>query len=110
MYHLAEMETARRWNIPTITVVNNNSRLAQGWRNITVSHRGIPGRLEDLCAFEDLDYAKIAESFGCLGIRVEKPGDIRAALETALKSKRPTIINVVSTPEAHPDLPWTPSR
>lgn len=108
LYHLPEMETARRWNIPTITVVNNNSRLAQGLRNLTNAHKGIPGRMEDLFTFAPTDYAAIARSFGCVGIRVERPRDLRPAFEQAAAAKGPAIIDVVSDSDAQADLPWTP--
>ena len=108
LYHLPEMETARRWNIPTITVVNNNSRLAQGLRNLTNAHKGIPGRMEDLFTFAPTDYAAIARSFGCVGIRVESPRDLRPAFEQAAAAKGPAIIDVVSDSDAQADLPWTP--
>jgi acetolactate synthase-1/2/3 large subunit len=33
---------------------------------------------------------------GCLGIRVERPGDIQSALEQALAADRPAVVDVVS--------------
>lgn len=108
LYHLPEMETARRWNIPTITIVNNNSRLAQGLRNLTNAHKGIPGRMEDLFAFAPTDYAAIAQAFGCIGIRVERPQDLRPAFEKALAANAPVVIDVASDSSAQADLPWTP--
>lgn len=108
LYHLTEMETARRWDIPTITIVNNNSRLAQGLRNLTNAHKGIDGRMEDLFTFAPTNYAAIAESFGIIGIRVEKPGDLRPAFERALAANAPVVIDVVSDSDAQADLPWVP--
>lgn len=108
LYHLPEMETARRWGINTITIVNNNTRLAQGLRNLTNAHKGISGRMEDLFTFAPTNYAAIAEAFGCLGIRVETPAELRPAFETALAAGRPAIIDVVSDETAQADLPWTP--
>ena len=35
---------------------------------------------QKLRVFEDVDFARVAESMGCLGIRVERPGEIRGAL------------------------------
>lgn len=108
LYHLPEMETARRWGINTITIVNNNTRLAQGLRNLTNAHKGIPGRMEDLFTFAPTNYAAIAEAFGVVGIRVEKPQDLRPAFEKALAANAPVIIDVVSDQDAQADLPWTP--
>jgi acetolactate synthase-1/2/3 large subunit len=108
LYHLPEMETARRWGIFTITIINNNTRLAQGLRNLTNAHKGIPGKMEELFTFAPTNYAAIAEAFGCLGIRVETPDALRPALEKALAAGRPAIIDVVSDETAQADLPWTP--
>jgi acetolactate synthase-1/2/3 large subunit len=109
LYHLPEMETARRWGINTITIVNNNEQLGQGVRNLTNAHKGIPGKMEELFRFAPMNYANIAESFGCLGIRVEHPKDLRPAFERAAAANRPVVIDVASDPAAQADLPWTPA-
>lgn len=108
MYHLPELETARRWKLNTVTVVNNNSQLGQGLRNLRTAYAGRDGRMSELYQFEPLDYAAIAESFGCMGIRVTEPGAIGAAIESALASNRPTVIDVVSDPAALAPIPWMP--
>ena len=47
-----------------------------------------------------LDFAKIAEDIGALGIRVEKPAEIVPGLQQALRADRPMVIDVVSDIEA----------
>jgi len=42
----------------------------------------------------------MAEVFGAHGEFVEKPGDIRAALERAAASGKPSVVNVVTDPHA----------
>ena len=76
-YHLAELETAVRWNIPTVTVINNNSVLGQSQLGIRRAYRGEPGNQEEQYRFNDTDFARLAEDLGALGIRVEQPEDIR---------------------------------
>ena len=39
-YHLPELETARRRNIKTVTIVNNNHCLSQGLRNLNIAYEG----------------------------------------------------------------------
>ncbi|MBT3809032.1 MAG: thiamine pyrophosphate-binding protein, partial [Rhodospirillaceae bacterium] len=62
----------------------------------------------DLWIFKDTDFAQIAESMGGLGLTVEKPGDFEGALDQAIASGRPAIIDVKTdigsiTPDA-----WAP--
>jgi acetolactate synthase-1/2/3 large subunit len=101
-YHLCEIETAVRWNIPTVTVINNNSVLGQSQLGIRRAYRGGPGRVEQQYRFNDTDFARLARDLGAVGIRVEKPGDIRGALRQALESGRPAVVDVVTEAESHP--------
>jgi acetolactate synthase-1/2/3 large subunit len=47
-----------------------------------------------------MNFAKIAEDIGALGIRVEKPSEIAPALAKAIASKRPAVIDVATDIEA----------
>jgi TPP-dependent trihydroxycyclohexane-1,2-dione (THcHDO) dehydratase len=47
--------------------------------------------------FGDFDYAAMARSMGCEGIRVEEPADLVPAIRTALGSRRPTVIDVITS-------------
>ena len=108
MYHLPELETAKRWNLKTITVVNNNGCLAQGLKNLRIAQIG-GERMADCYRFIQQDLAAIAESFGCVGLRVERPGDLRDALDQARKSDGPVVIDVRSDPSALAPIPWMPA-
>jgi acetolactate synthase I/II/III large subunit len=88
-YHLSELETARRFNINSVTIVNNNSGLAQGIKDIHGVYGDLPGTPEELYRFEPFRFARIAEEMGCLGLRVEQPAEIRGAIERALAPNRP---------------------
>jgi acetolactate synthase-1/2/3 large subunit len=104
MYHLPELETARRWNLNVVIIVNNNSMFSQSIRGVNRAYGDRPGEKSDIYKFTPLNFARIAESFGCRGLRVEKPGAIRAALEEALQSNQPVVVDVV-TDGQHP-APW----
>ena len=100
-YHLGEIETAVRWNIAAVTVVNNNSSGNQSKRGFDRAYGGeqtAKGR--ELWTYTNVDFARVASDIGALGIRVERPGDFSKALHEALKSKRPAIIDVVTDIEA----------
>ncbi len=109
-YHVAELETAVRNNINVVTVVNNNSALSQDQRGDERAYQGIDGGTpEELWRFTDTDFAKVAESIGCFGIRVERPGDLQSALEQAFESGRPAVVDVVTDQmDSLAPVPWSP--
>ncbi|MBI2371727.1 MAG: thiamine pyrophosphate-binding protein [Deltaproteobacteria bacterium] len=51
------------------------------------------------------DFAALAESFGGVGIRVERPGELREAFAKALGAGRPVIVDVLSAPYPYPSFP-----
>jgi thiamine pyrophosphate-dependent acetolactate synthase large subunit-like protein len=83
-----EIDTMVRQNIPALIVISNNG----GWAGAGVMTAG-----------RDLGYSrydKMAEVFGAYGEFVERPQDIRPALERAVKSGKPAVVNVVTDPKA----------
>jgi len=42
-----------------------------------------------------IDFVKLAEAFGAKGERVERPGEIRGALERAAKADAPYVIDII---------------
>ena len=83
-----ELDTATRHKLPIIVVVSLNG----GWTADPKKEK--PGR--------DLGYTRFdlfAQSLGCHGEQVEKPEDIRPALErakNAIKNGKPALVNVVT--------------
>ncbi len=78
-YHLQELETAVRCNIPTVTVVNNNNALNQETLIFKQAYGGKPSKKQgEMWHFSEVNFSNIAESMGALGIRVRKTR--RAAL------------------------------
>lgn len=96
-YHIAELETARRHNINLVVVVNNNNSLNQEITLNKVAYNDAPrGKWTDMWTFTENNFAKIAESFGVTGIRVEHPSELNAALKRAFALNKPVVIDVVS--------------
>lgn len=94
-YHLAEIETAVRYNINTVTIVNDNSGGNQSKRGFDRAYRGEPTEASRrMWTYNDVDLATVATDMGALGIRVDKPGDLRPSLERALAAGRPAVIDV----------------
>jgi acetolactate synthase-1/2/3 large subunit len=100
-YHIAELETAVRWNIASVTIVNNNGGGNQSKRGFDRAYGGEQtAQARELWTYKPVNFARLAEDIGALGIRVEKPGDFAPALARALAAKRPTVIDVASDIEA----------
>ena len=110
MYHIAELETAVRYNIPVVSVVNNNHGLLQDKRGDDRAYQAVPGsHSSDLWEFNDVDMAKVAEAMGAFGIRIDQPQDIQGAIEEALASGRPAVVDVVTDPlDSEAPIPWSP--
>jgi acetolactate synthase-1/2/3 large subunit len=100
-YHIGEIETAARWGINAVTVVNNNASGNQSKRGFDRVYGGTQTeQARELWTFRKVNFARIADEMGALGIRVEKPGEIESALTQALRANRPVIIDVVTDIEA----------
>ena len=83
-----EIDTMVRKNIPAIIVISNNG----GWAGAGVMNAG-----------RDLGFSRydeMAKVFGAHGEFVERPEDIRPALERAIASGKPAVINVITDPNA----------
>ena len=80
-----EIDTAVRHRIPVLVVISNNG----GW---TADPQGSkPGRNLGYTRYD-----KVAQDFGAHGELVEKPHEIRPALERAWASGKPAVVNVVT--------------
>lgn len=85
-----ELDTLVRHNLPVVTVISNNG----GWTAREPNFRK-PGRELGFTAYD-----KMAEALGAYGQRVERPEEIRPALERAFASGRPALVNVITDPLA----------
>jgi acetolactate synthase-1/2/3 large subunit len=110
-YHLQELETAVRCGICTVTCVNNNDSLNQETQIFREAYDQNPSAKQgEMWKFSKVNFARVAESMGAVGIRVEKPSELRPAFERALSCGRPAVIDIASDIEALAPLAWTPGR
>ncbi|MBN8905701.1 MAG: thiamine pyrophosphate-binding protein, partial [Rhodospirillales bacterium] len=66
-YHIAELETAARYGINAIIVVNNNSALNQEITLYDSVYNGQQrGNSSEMWKFTERNFAQVAESFGCV--------------------------------------------
>jgi thiamine pyrophosphate-dependent acetolactate synthase large subunit-like protein len=80
-----EIDTAVRHKIPVLVVISNNG----GWTADPKQDK--PGRNLGYTRYD-----KVAIDYGAHGEFVEKPHEIRAALERAYASRKPAVVNVVT--------------
>jgi len=100
-YHVAEIETAVRWGVNSITVVNNNHSGNQSKRGFDRVYGGKQTeKALEMWVFTDVDFAALAEHIGAIGIRVEKPAEFAPAFDRALSADRPVILDVVTDIDA----------
>lgn len=107
-YHFAELETARRNGINTVTVVNNNNGFSQGIDDVHKMYGGRPGNPAELYGFEKVSFAQLAKDMGCFGVRVEAPEGIAPALRQALMADVPAVVEVMTDFSARVPPPWAP--
>jgi acetolactate synthase-1/2/3 large subunit len=109
-YHIAELETASRYGINIVVVVNNNSSLNQ---EITVYDQAYGGkqrgRAGEMWQFPERNFAQLAEGFGCVGMRVTDPKDLRGAIEKAFTLDKPVVIDAVTDMYAFAANPKIPA-
>ncbi len=92
-YHMAEMETAARLKLNAVMVVNNN-------------YSG--GVIENARFEKAVNFAKVADSMGCVGFRVDKAADMKPALDKALAAGRPAVVEVLSDHTIRAKRGWVP--
>ena len=93
-YHLTELDTALRCGINTVTVINNNSSLNQEQFGVEQTYGTRSPGSDELWMLSEIDFDKMAESMGCFGVRVTRPGEFAGALEQALNCGKPAVIDV----------------
>lgn len=107
-YHLAELDTAAKCGINTVTLVNNNHSLNQEKGGNEQVYGGRTPGSDELWIFPDADFAAIAESMGCLGITVNRAAELAPALDRAFAAGRPAVVDVKTHIEGIAPRAWTP--
>ena len=88
--NMNEIATAGRYQIPIIEVVVNNHVLGmvRQWQTLFYGKRYSATVLNDA-----VDFVKLAEAMGVMGIRVTSQEEFREALKTALEQNKPIVID-----------------
>ncbi|KAA0971641.1 thiamine pyrophosphate-binding protein [Aureimonas fodinaquatilis] len=109
-YHIAELETARRRNLPVVVVVNNNSAFGQALGNVRRLLGERDGNIDEMIRFGPTNFADVAQAFGVDAIRVERPGDLANAIGKAIAMRRPVLVDAVTDMESKVPEPWRRTR
>lgn len=90
--NMNELATASRYNIPIIQIVINNHVLGmvRQWQTLFYDHRYSQTILAD-----KVDFCKVAEGLGCMAIRVTKKDEVAPAINKAIASGSPVLIECI---------------
>ena len=90
-----EVETICRYNLPVCVVVFNNNGIYRG------TDTDPTGRDPGTTVFvKDSRYEKMMEAFGGVGVYATTPDELKRAVDKAMDSGKPTLINAVLDPAA----------
>jgi len=92
-----EFDTFVRFGMAVVSVVGNDRQ----WGQIIVGQRAMYGRERVVASLlgDNARYDKVVEALGGHGEYVERPQDIRPALERAFASGKAACVNVITDPE-----------
>jgi len=91
-----EVETICRYNLPVCVVVFNNNGI---YRGTDVNPTG-GSDVAPMVFVKDARYDKMMEAFGGVGVHVTTPDELKRAVDAAMDSGKPTLINAVIDPAA----------
>jgi oxalyl-CoA decarboxylase len=86
-----EVETICRYNLPVCVVIMNNNGVYRGDEVNPIGGRDP----SPLVFVKGARYEKLMEAFGGVGVLATTPAELRSAMEEAIRSRKPTLINAV---------------
>jgi oxalyl-CoA decarboxylase len=86
-----EVETICRYNLPVCVVVMNNNGV---YRGTDVNPTG-GADVAPTVFVKGARYEMLMEAFGGVGVKAATPAELRAAMEVAIRTKKPTLINAI---------------
>jgi acetolactate synthase-1/2/3 large subunit len=90
LFGVQELATAAQYGIGVVTLLFNNNSYGNVLRDqqLQFGGRTIGSRLDNP------DFVRLAESFGVAGYRVDSPAALEPALQAAIETQRPALIEV----------------
>lgn len=101
---LGDLATIRQYHLPVKIIVFNNRAL--GMVKLEMQVQGLPDNETDMV---DPDFGMVALAMGFKGINVHDPEDVKGALEEAISTDGPVLLNIMTNPYAlamPPKIEW----
>ncbi len=91
LMNIQEMSTVVQHRLPVKIFILNNQwmGMVRQWQELMHGGRYAESYTESLP-----DFVKLAEAFGAVGLRAEKPGDVDGVIREMIKVKKPVIVDV----------------
>ncbi len=102
---IQELSTAKQYRLP-LKIVNLNNRymgMVRQWQEFFHGNRYAESYMDALP-----DFVKLAESYGHIGMRIDQPGDIEAALKEAFSRKDDLVFVDFITDQTENVFPMVP--
>ncbi len=102
---IQELSTCKQYRLP-IKIVNLNNRymgMVRQWQEFFHGNRYAESYMDALP-----DFVKLAESYGHVGMRIEKPGDVESALKEAFARKKDLVFMDFITDQTENVFPMVP--
>jgi pyruvate dehydrogenase (quinone) len=102
---MGELATAVKYQLPIVVIVLKNNTLGMiKWEQLVFL-----GNPEHGCELQPIDFVKFAEACGAIGVRCERPEEVRSALASAVasarSSRRPALVEAIVDPFEPPHPP-----
>jgi len=99
-YDMGELATQAKHNLPIVNIVLNNSAYGwvrwaeKAWYKSSFTDSELP----------TVNFAKVGEGLGCVGMRVENPDEIEPTLREALSLEKPVVVEIISDDVSTPNV------
>ncbi|PLX36460.1 MAG: acetolactate synthase 3 large subunit [Hyphomicrobiales bacterium] len=101
---IQEISTAAQYNLPIKIFILNNQYMGmvRQWQQLLHGNR-----LSESYVESQPDFVKLAEAYGCVGIRAQTPGELDEKLQEMIECDRPVIFDcrVVNVANCYPMIP-----
>jgi acetolactate synthase-1/2/3 large subunit len=102
---IQELSTCKQYHLP-IKIINLNNRymgMVRQWQEFFYGNRYAESYMDALP-----DFVKLAEAYGHVGLKIDKPGDVEGALREALAQKERCVFLDVITDQTENVFPMVP--